>query len=388
MHKISFHHLKNTLLAFTVFSLSFAQLSFAESAQIPPPPSLAVKAYLLKDFNSGHIIATQNSDMRVDPASLTKIMTAYLSFKAVKNGHLQLTQTLPVSLLAWKVEGSKMFFEPNKPVSVDELLHGMIIQSGNDASIALAEGIASTEPLFADMMNKEALRLGMKNTHYMNATGLPDPQHYTTAADLALLATALIHDFPADYQRLYSTKEYRYNNITQPNRNRLLWLDPSVDGMKTGHTESAGYCLISSAKRDGVRRLSVVLGAATDADRATESQKLLNYGFQFFDSSLVYKQGQAISHLKVWKGAENKVATTVAEDLYITLAKGDYAKVKAVMASKQPLLAPIKKGQVVGSIKFSLDGKVIDERPLVAANDIEAAGFLGRAWDSIKLLIQ
>ncbi len=388
MHKISFHHLKNTLLAFTVFSLIFAQLSFAESAQIPPPPSLAVKAYLLKDFNSGHIIATQNSDMRVDPASLTKIMTAYLSFKAVKNGHLQLTQTLPVSLLAWKVEGSKMFIEPNKPVTVDELLHGMIIQSGNDASIALAEGIASTEPLFADMMNKEALRLGMKNTHYMNATGLPDPQHYTTAADLALLATALIHDFPADYQRLYSTKEYRYNNITQPNRNRLLWLDPSVDGMKTGHTESAGYCLISSAKRDGVRRLSVVLGAATDADRATESQKLLNYGFQFFDSSLVYKQGQAISQLKVWKGAENKVATTVAEDLYITLAKGDYAKVKAVIASKQPLLAPIKKGQVVGSIKFSLDGKVIDERPLVAANDIEAAGFLGRAWDSIKLLIQ
>jgi len=388
MHKISFHHLKNTLLALTVFSLSFAQLSFAESAQIPPPPSLAVKAYLLKDFNSGRMIATQNSDMRVDPASLTKIMTAYLSFKAVKNGHLQLTQTLPVSLLAWKVEGSKMFIEPNKPVTVDELLHGMIIQSGNDASIALAEGIASTEPLFADMMNKEAQRLGMKNTHYMNATGLPDPQHYTTAADLALLATALIHDFPADYQRLYSTKEYRYNNITQPNRNRLLWLDPSVDGMKTGHTESAGYCLISSAKRDGVRRLSVVLGAATDADRATESQKLLNYGFQFFDSSLVYKQGQAISQLKVWKGAENKVATTVAEDLYITLAKGDYAKVKAVMASKQPLLAPIKKGQVVGSIKFSLDGKVIDERPLVAANDIEAAGFLGRAWDSIKLLIQ
>lgn len=388
MHKISLHHLKKTLLAFTVFSLSFAQLSFAESAQIPPPPSLAVKAYLLKDFNSGRIIATQNSDMRVDPASLTKIMTAYLSFKAVKNGHLQLTQTLPVSLLAWKVEGSKMFIEPNKPVTVDELLHGMIIQSGNDASIALAEGIASTEPLFADIMNKEALRLGMKNTHYMNATGLPDPQHYTTAADLALLATALIHDFPADYQRLYSTKEYRYNNITQPNRNRLLWLDPSVDGMKTGHTESAGYCLISSAKRDGVRRISVVLGAATDADRATESQKLLNYGFQFFDSSLVYKQGQAVSQLKVWKGAENKVATTVAEDLYITLAKGDYAKVKAVIASKQPLLAHIKKGQVIGSIKFSLDGKVIEERPLVAANDIEAAGFLGRAWDSIKLLIQ
>ena len=388
MHKINFSLLKNTLLALSVFSLSLAQLSFAESAQIPPPPSLEVKAYLLKDFNSGRVISSKNSDMRIEPASLTKIMTAYLSFKALKNGHLQLTQTLPVSLLAWKVEGSKMFIEPNKPVTVDELLHGMIIQSGNDASIALAEGIASSEPLFAGMMNKEALRLGMKNTHYMNATGLPDPQHYTTASDLALLATALIHDFPNDYQRLYSIKEYRYNNITQPNRNRLLWLDPSVDGMKTGHTESAGYCLISSAKRDGVRRISVVLGAPNDAARATESQKLLNYGFQFFDSSLVYKKDQAISQLRLWKGAENKVTASVAEDLYITLAKGEYAKVKAVIASRQPLEAPIKKGQVVGSIKFNLDGKVIEERSLVAANDIEAAGILGRAWDSIKLLLQ
>lgn len=367
--------------------LGFSQAAYAESAQIAPPPSLAVKAYLLKDFNSGHVIATQNANMRVEPASLTKIMTAYLTFKAVKNGHLQLTQTLPVSEIAWKVEGSKMFIEPNKPVTVDELLHGMIIVSGNDASIALAEGIASTEELFASMMNKEAQRLGMKNTHYMNATGLPDPQHYTTAEDLAILATALIRDFPEDYKRLYSVKEYTYNNIKQPNRNRLLWLDPNVDGMKTGHTESAGYCLISSAKRGNTRRISVVLGAPNDAARATESQKLLNYGFQFFDSTLVYKQSQNINQLRVWKGSENQLASTVANDLYLTLPKGEYANVKAVISSTQPLVAPIKKGQMIGSVKFMLNGKIIDQRPLVAAKSVDTAGILGRAWDSIKLLL-
>jgi D-alanyl-D-alanine carboxypeptidase (penicillin-binding protein 5/6) len=376
-----------SIISATTF-LSFGQLAHAESAQIAPPPSLAVKAYLLKDFNSGHVIATQNANMRIEPASLTKIMTAYLSFKAIKNGHLQLTQTLPVSEIAWKVEGSKMFIEPNKPVTVDELLHGMIIVSGNDASITLAEGIASSEQLFAGMMNKEAQRLGMKNTHYMNATGLPDPQHYTTAEDLSILASALIRDFPEDYKRLYSVKEYSYNNIKQPNRNRLLWLDPNVDGMKTGHTESAGYCLISSAKRDTTRRISVILGAPTDAARATESQKLLNYGFQFFDSTLVYKRGQTINQLKVWKGSENIVASTVANDLYLTLPKGEYANVKAVISSTQPLIAPIKKGQVIGSVKFMLNGKMVEQRSIVAAKAVDTAGILGRAWDSIKLLLQ
>lgn len=375
-------------LALAISSLSLVQSAYAGNAQIAPPPNLAVKAYILKDFNSDHVIASYNSNMRVEPASLTKIMTAYLSFKALKNGHLSLTQTLPVSELAWKVEGSKMFIEPNKPVNVDELLHGTIIQSGNDSSIALAEGIASSEALFAEMMNKEAQRLGMKNTHYVNATGLPDPQHYTTAEDLAKLATALIRDFPAEYAKYYSTKEYTYNKITQPNRNRLLWLDPNVDGMKTGHTESAGFCLISSAKRNDTRRIAVVLGAPTDATRATESQKLLNYGFQFFDSHLVYKQGQAISQLKVWKGGENQVASTVTNDLFVTLPKGEYKNVKAVIASTQPLIAPIKKGQVIGSIKFMLNGKAIDERKLVAASSIEVAGIFGRAWDSIKLLLQ
>ena len=381
---------KNTIFVFILSLIALIHASFAsaDSAQIAPPPDLAVKAYLLKDFNSGHVISAKNSSMRIEPASLTKIMTAYLSFKALKNGHLSLTQTLPVSEIAWKVEGSKMFIEPNMPVMVDELLHGMIIQSGNDASIALAEGIATTEMQFSEMMNKEAQRLGMKNTHYMNATGLPDPQHYTTAEDLAILATALIHDFPDQYQRLYSVKEYTYNKITQPNRNRLLWLDPSVDGMKTGHTESAGYCLISSAKRDGVRRISIVLGATTDAARAAESQKLLNYGFQYFDSKLVYRQGQAINQIKVWKGNENQVAMTVADDLFLTVAKGDYVNVKVSTSIKQPLIAPIKKGQVIGAVKFTLNGNVIQERNLVATKSIEAAGIFGRTWDSIKLLLQ
>ena len=382
--------LKSVFIAFVITSnfLTLPNSVAAGSAQIAPPPNLAVKAYLLKDFNSNDVIASQKSNMRVEPASLTKIMTAYLSFKALKNGHLTLTQKLPVSEAAWKVEGSKMFIEPNKPVTVDELLHGMIIQSGNDASMTLADGIAGTEAQFADMMNKEAERLGMKNTHYMNATGLPNPQHYTTADDLMILASALIRDFPDQYQRLYSVKEYTYNKITQPNRNRLLWLDPNVDGMKTGHTETAGYCLIASAKRDGIRRISVVLGAPTDAARATESQKLLNYGFQYFDSKLVYKQGQSINQLKVWKGAENQVSSTVAEDIYVTIPKGEYSNVKAKLSSTQPLIAPIKKGQVIGKVTFTLDGKTIEERDLVAAKTIDGAGIFGRAWDSIKLLMQ
>lgn len=387
MIKLSYLTRSTRNIALFISAITLSSLALAD-AQLPPPPSLAVKAYVVQDFNSGHIIAAQNAKMRVEPASLTKIMTAYLSFKALKNGHLQLSQTLPVSEKAWKVEGSKMFIEPNKPVTVDELLHGMITVSGNDASITLAEGIASSEELFAEMMNKEAQRLGMKNTHYVNATGLPDPQHYTTAEDLLKLATALIRDFPSEYQRLYSVKEYTYNNIKQPNRNRLLWLDPNVDGMKTGHTESAGYCLISSAKRDNTRRISVVLGAPTDAARATESQKLLNYSFQFFDSTQVYKKGQSVNQLKVWKGSDNALDSTVAEDVYLTLPKGAYANVKAVISSTQPLIAPIKKGQAVGTVKFMLDGKTISQRTLVAAKTVETAGILGRAWDSIKLLLQ
>ena len=357
-------------------------------AQVAPPPALAVKAYLLQDFNSGSTIVSYKQDEKIEPASLTKIMTAYVVFGAIQQGHLKLDQTLPVSEKAWKVEGSKMFIEPNKPVTVDELLHGMIIQSGNDASITLADGVAGAEVQFADMMNNQAAKLGMKNTHYMNATGLPDSNHFTTATDLAKLATALIRDFPLEYRRLYSVKEYSYNNITQPNRNRLLWLDANVDGMKTGHTETAGYCLISSSKRGDTRLVSVLLGAVTEAMRASESQKLLNYGFQFYESTLVYKQSQTINTLRIFKGQDKTVAATVTKDFYLTLPKGDYAKVKASMTSQQPLIAPIKAGQVIGNITFSIDGKVINQQKLVAAKSIEQAGFIGRIIDSIKLWLQ
>lgn len=383
-----------SLLSAFVFSILLSVIT--QAADIPPPPTLGVKSYLLLDFNSSHIIAQQAGSSRIDPASLTKLMTGYLVFKALKNGHLQLDQTLPVSAKALKGGGtgcggslgSCMFLNPKQPVTVDELLHGMIVISGNDASVALAEGLAGSEEAFADLMNKEALRLGMKNTHFVNAAGLPDPQHYTTAFDLSILAAALIYDFPDQYRRLYSIKEYTYNKITQLNRNRLLWLDPYVDGMKTGHTESAGYCLISSAKRGETRLISVVLGAPSESSRATESQKLLNYGFQFYESHLVYKRGQAVNTLKVWKGTDNTLSATVADDLYITLPKGEYARVKAKMSSKQPLIAPIDAGQEIGTIQFLLDGKVIDERNLVAAEKVEVAGIFGRMWDSIKLLFQ
>lgn len=375
------HILKSALLVSSLLILSLSAV--AEPA--PPAPSVAVKSYVLLDMNSGNVISEQDAELRVEPASLTKVMTAYLAFKALAKGQLKADQVLPVSTTAWKAEGSRMFIEPNKPVTVDELLHGVIIQSGNDASIALAEGIAGGEEVFAQLMNQEAKRLGMNGTHFVNATGLPDPEHYTTAHDLSLLAAAMIRDYPEQYKRFYSTKEYSYNNITQPNRNRLLWLDPYVDGMKTGHTKSAGYCLITSAKRADTRLISVVLGAASENVRVTESQKLLNYGFQFYESKLVYKAGQAINQLKVWKGRDNQLDSTVAEDLFITLPKGEYSRVKATLTSQQPLIAPVTAGQRVGTIEFTLDGKVIDTQPLIAVKDVPIAGFFGRLWDTIRL---
>lgn len=367
-----------------VFVFSFLSVS-SHAADIPPAPALAAKAYMLRDFSSGNVIAQQSARERIEPASLTKIMTAYLVFKSLQSGYLKPNQTVPVSTKAWKAGGSRMFIEPNKPVTVDELLYGVIVQSGNDASVALAEGIAATEEAFADMMNKEAVRLGMADTHFVNATGWPDPQHYTTAYDLSLLAAALIRDFPDQYKRFYSVKEYTYNKITQPNRNRLLWIDPHVDGMKTGHTESAGYCLITSAKRNDTRLISVVVGAPSETARATESQKLLNYGFQYYETTLVYKKGQPVKQLKVWKGHNDMLGATLAENLYLTLPKGQYSQVKATVTSKQPLLAPINAGQPVGTVQFVLDGKVIGEEKLVAAENVEVAGIFGRLWDSIKL---
>jgi D-alanyl-D-alanine carboxypeptidase (penicillin-binding protein 5/6) len=272
-------------------------------------------------------------------------------------------------------------------VTVEELLQGMIVQSGNDACIALAEAIAGSEELFAQMMNREAQRLGMKSTNFTNASGLPDPKHYTTANDLALLAAALIRDFP-DFYRIYSQRQFRYNNITQQNRNRLLWLDPNVDGMKTGHTENAGYCLIASAKRGQRRLLSVVLGASSDGMRAQESQKLLNFGFQFYDSVRLYEKDQAVSTLQVWKGAERQVKAGFTHDLFVTVPRGEAEKLKADLVSQQPLVAPLSAGQRIGTLRVLLDGKLMAEYPVVALENVPVAGFVGRTWDSMRLWLK
>lgn len=370
-----------TPIRLLVLLLLLPALAFADA---PPPPAVAAKAWLLYDFTSAQEITSANERERIEPASLTKLMTAYLAFSALKQKTLTLDQVVPVSERAWKQPGSRMFIEPGKPVKVEELLHGMITQSGNDACIALAEAIAGSEEVFVQMMNREAQRLGMKDTHFVNATGLPDPKHYSTAYDLGLLAASLIRDFP-EYYPLYAEREYRYNNINQPNRNRLLWLDPHVDGMKTGHTEEAGYCLIASAKRGTRRLLSVVLGTNTDGARAQESEKLLNYGFQFYDSAKLYDKGQTVSTLEVWKGTESRLKAGFLSDFYVSVPRGQGDQLKADLVSVQPLVAPISVGQKVGTVKVTLQGKVLGEYPAVALENVPVAGFFGRAWDSMRL---
>ena len=347
--------------------------------------SIAAKAYMLSDFQTGQALAGQNVHDRIEPASLTKLMTAYVVFSALKQNQLSLNQNIPVSESAWKMIGSRMFIEPTKQVTVDELLRGMIVQSGNDACIALAEAVAGSEANFSNLMNKEAGRLGMKNTHFTNSTGLPDPNLYTTAHDLTILAAAIIRDFPEFYP-LYSQKEYTYNNITQPNRNRLLWLDPHVDGMKTGWTKTAGYCLITSAIRDKRRLISVVIGAQSANARSMESQRLLNYGFQFYDTLHLYKKNDSLATIHLWKGTQNELKAGFDRDVYFTLPKGQADKLKATMEYKQPLIAPVQLGQEVGTVKFTLDDKTVETYPLVALEKVEAANVFGRAWDSVKLL--
>ncbi len=352
---------------------------------VPPVPPIAAKAYLLLDFNSGERLGEQNPQMRVEPASLTKLMTAYVTFTALQQERIRPHQRVPVSVKAFRAIGSRMFIEPRKPVTVNQLINGMIVQSGNDASIALAEVIAGSEEAFAQLMNREAQRLGLKNTHFVNATGLPHPEHYSTTEDLALLASAIIRDFPQHYP-LYSQKEFTYNKIKQANRNRLLWTDPTVDGMKTGYTEKAGYCLITSAKRGEHRLLSVVLGAASEAGRATESRKLLNYGFQFYDSFRIHAKQEPVATLKVFKGAADTVKAGFLTDFYVTLPKGQRSKLTAAVESLQPLLAPINVGQQVGTMKVMLDGKPYRELPVVALENVPLAGIMGRSWDSLRLL--
>jgi D-alanyl-D-alanine carboxypeptidase (penicillin-binding protein 5/6) len=358
------------------------------TAQTPPAlipaPTAAAAAWLVTDVRSGQVLAAHNADERRDPASLTKLMTAYVVFGALRAKAVVPSQMVNVSERAWKAEGSRMFIEPRRAVSVDELLRGMIVQSGNDASIALAELVAGSEEAFVARMNAEAARLGMANTRFSNSTGLAGAQHYSTAADLAKIAAALLRDSP-EYYPLYSQKEFRYNNITQSNRNRLLWSDPYVDGMKTGHTEAAGWCLIATAARGDRRVLAVVLGASSDAARASEAQKLLNWGFQAFDTVQLYQSGKQVTTLRVWKGAAAEVPAGFLADRYLTVPKGKADKLAVTMQAEEPLVAPVVRAQRVGTVKIALDGKPMAEFPLIALEDVALASFFGRAWDTMRL---
>ena len=361
--------------------------SLSALAQTVPPPALAAKAWALVDHATAQVLAEKDADARIEPASLTKLMTAYITFSKLKEGTLKADQVVPVSTKAWRMEGSRMFIEPNKPVSVDELIRGVIVQSGNDACVALAETIAGSEEAFAALMNREAQRLGMTNTHFTNSTGLPEPQLYTSARDLALLASAIIRDFP-EYYSLYSLKEFTYNGIKQPNRNRLLYMDPSVDGMKTGHTSSAGYCLVSTARRGERRLISVVLGAASDTVRAQESLKLLNFGYQFFETVKLYSADEALSKFRVWKGKLNELPVGFLNDFALTVPKEAANKIQVSLESRQPLVAPLQRGQEVGTLTVAIDGKPLGQYPVVALQDAEVAGFFGRLWDAIVMFFK
>lgn len=363
-------------------------------AQTLPPPDIDANTWLLLDVTSNQVIESTKADVQIQPASLTKIMTAYLTFAALRDKKLDLKQSVNVSVNAWKVDGSssKMFIEPNKPVTIEELLFGLIVQSGNDAAVALAEAVAGSENAFVVLMNREAERLGMKATKFANPHGLPSAQNYSTARDLSILAKSLIQDFPDYYKVYYSTKSYTYNKITQANRNRLLWLDPSVDGMKTGHTEESKYSLISSANRpngDSQRRLiSVLIGAKSDQVRAQESLKLLNWGYQNFDTVKLYGKGQAIATPEVWKGSQATIKIGFDRDLFVTLPKGSASKLKPALERKDPLVAPIAANTKVGTVKMMLDGKVYAEFPVIALEEVPQASIFGRAWDSLRLLFK
>ncbi|MBB6342292.1 D-alanyl-D-alanine carboxypeptidase (penicillin-binding protein 5/6) [Pseudomonas fluvialis] len=356
---------------------------------LPSPPQLAAKSYVLMDHASGKVLVENNGDERLPPASLTKLMTAYIATLEIRKGKIGEEDLVPVSEHAWRTGGaasggSTMFLPLNSQVKVDDLLHGIIIQSGNDASIALAEYIAGSEDAFADMMNETAERLGMKNSHFMNATGLPHPEHYSSAHDMAILARAIINE-DAQHYAIYSQKDFFWNNIKQGNRNLLLYRDKTVDGLKTGHTEEAGFCLVASAVREGARMITSVFGTANESARAAETQKLLTYGFRFFETKTFYQKGAELAKAQVWKGATREVKAGLASDLSLTLPKGQLAKLQASMNLNPQLVAPIKQGDVIGSVQVKLGEEVVHSADLVALEAVEEGGFFRRLWDGIRL---
>ena len=365
--------------------LAWAALGAA--AQSPTPPPVAARAYYLVDALSGQALAAAEENTRFEPASLTKMMTAYLVFQRLKEGKLAATQAVPVSPRALKAEGSRMFLDAQKPPTVDELLQGLVVASGNDAAVALAEAVAGSEEAFVALMNREAERLGLANTHFANASGAPAAGHHMSARDAALLALALARDFPDQYPR-YAQKESTYNRIKQANRNRLLWTDPSVDGVETGFTEAAGYGLVASARRGERRLVAVVLGARSEALRATESQKLLNFGFQAYETQRLYKTGQAIAEAPVYKGTQGRVKLGFDHDLWLTLPRGRFEGLRAVLETRQPFVAPLAAGEKAGIMKLTRDNATVAELPVVALEDVPVAGFLSRGWDTLRLLFR
>ena len=371
------------ILLFVCISL-IANLSVAVPSIIPKPPALAASSYILIDANSGKVLVEKDADRILPPASLTKMMTSYVVTEELAYGNIQEDETTRISIKAWKAEGSRMFIQEGKNVSIEDLLKGVIIQSGNDASIALAEHISGSEDAFVDVMNQYAVQLGMVNTHFNNATGLPSKGHHSSARDLSKLAKHIIYDH-SEYYPLYKEKAFTYNNIEQNNRNRLLFQDPSVDGLKTGHTEEAGYCLVSSAEKKGMRLISVVMGTRSDSARASESQKLLTYGFRYFESHKLYAQQETLQTSDVWLGESDQLSLGVKDGAFITIPRGQKGNLNIEYSVDDVVKAPVIKGVEYGQIKVSLDGITLIEKPLVALHEVKEASFVARMWDYIKL---
>ncbi len=374
---------------YTLTLIALLGLGFHASANetIPAPPAIAAKAYILLDAKSGRVLAEQNADERLEPASLTKIMTAYITFQELSKGNLHLDDMAPISPKAAKLEGSRMFAEAGSAVAIENLLKGMIIASGNDASVALAERIAGEESAFAEIMNQNASRLGMANTHYVNSMGLPSPGHYASARDIAMLARALIIEFP-EFYKWHAIKEFTFNKIKQPNRNRLLWKDPTVDGVKTGHTEGAGYCLVASAVRDNMRLISVVMGTKSDQARASTNGELLNYGFKHFEARPIYKANEKLTEAHVWKGSESLVPAGLKNDFFVTFPRGQYDSLTASIEVGNKSVAPVKLGDKLGEVKVTQNNEIIARQDLVALEAVEKGGIFKRLLDEIAMMIK
>lgn len=376
-----------TRLLPAILLLFVASALRAEPLPVPKPPSIGAKAFILEDFDSGRIIADKDSNKPVEPASITKLMSAYAVFKELHSGNITLSDMVTISEKAWRTPGSRMFVEVGKQVSVEDLIQGMIVQSGNDATVALAEYIAGSEDSFAALMNRHAEALGLKDTHFVNSTGLPDPQHYMTARDIALLAAAIIREFP-EYYKWYSQKKFTFNDITQYNRNKLLWRDDSVDGMKTGHTDSAGYCLVTSAKKDNMRLISVVLGTDSEKARADASQALLNYGFRFYETHKLYDAGQQLATARVWEGESDTVSLGLNSPLYATVPRGQYKALAASMTINNRIMAPVNKDETLGSVQVQLGDAVIAGKNLVALQGVGEGSFWQRIVDKALLYFE